>query len=68
MDYNLIRFYETVYRGISQDFLVGLGYHLNHYFGIVDHNAPLREWSPRTFSIRAGSRPGPPHRAFPSTC
>ena len=39
MDYNLIRFYETVYRGISQDFLVGLGYHLNHYFQIVDHNA-----------------------------
>jgi hypothetical protein len=39
MDYNLIRFYETVYRGISQDFLVGLGYHLNRYFGIVDQNA-----------------------------
>jgi outer membrane protein assembly factor BamA len=39
MDYNLIRFYETVYREISQDFLVGLGYHLNHYFGIVDHKA-----------------------------
>jgi surface antigen Omp85-like protein len=39
MDYNLIRFYETVYRGISPDFLVGLGYHLSHYFGIVDHNA-----------------------------
>jgi hypothetical protein len=39
MDYQLIRFYETVYRGISQDFLVGLGYHLNHYFEIVDHNA-----------------------------
>jgi outer membrane protein assembly factor BamA len=39
MDYNLIRFYETVYRGIGPHFLVGLGYHLNHYFGIVDHNA-----------------------------
>jgi len=39
MDYNLIRFYETVYRGISQSFLVGLGYHLNRYFEIVDHNA-----------------------------
>jgi hypothetical protein len=39
MDYNLIRFYETVYRGISPDFLVGLGYHLNRYFEIVDHNA-----------------------------
>ena len=39
MDYNLIRFYETVYRGISRNFLVGLGYHLNRYFKIVDHNA-----------------------------
>ena len=39
MDYNLLRFYETIYRGISRDFLVGLGYHLNHYFEIVDHNA-----------------------------
>src|SRR4051794_35782417 len=39
MDYNLIRFYETVYRGVSPGFLVGLGYHLNHYFGIVDQNA-----------------------------
>src|SRR5687767_889803 len=39
MDYNLIRFYETVYRGVSPSFLVGLGYHLNRYFEIVDHNA-----------------------------
>jgi surface antigen Omp85-like protein len=39
MDYNLIRFYETVYRGIAPNFLVGLGYHLNHYFEIVDHKA-----------------------------
>ena len=39
MDYNLIRFYETVYRGVSESFLVGLGYHLNRYFEIVDHNA-----------------------------
>ena len=39
MDYNLIRFYETVYRGVSENFLAGLGYHLNHYFGIVDQNA-----------------------------
>ena len=46
MDYNLIRFYETVYRGISRDFLVGLGYHLNHYFGIVDHNAAAGEVTP----------------------
>jgi hypothetical protein len=46
MDYNLIRFYETVYHGISRDFLVGLGYHLNHYFGIVDHNAVAGEQTP----------------------
>jgi outer membrane protein assembly factor BamA len=39
MDYNLIRFYETVYRGVSKDFLLGVGYHLNQYFEIVDHNA-----------------------------
>jgi hypothetical protein len=39
MDYYLVRFYETVYRGVSEDVLLGLGYHLNHYFGIVDHKA-----------------------------
>jgi Omp85 superfamily domain len=39
MDYNLVRFSETVYRGVSPDLLVGLGYHLNYYFGIVDHKA-----------------------------
>jgi hypothetical protein len=39
MDYYLVRFYETVYREVSEDVLIGLGYHLNHYFGIVDHNA-----------------------------
>jgi outer membrane protein assembly factor BamA len=41
MDYYLVRFYETVYRGVSEDVLLGLGYHLNRYFGIVDHKADL---------------------------
>ena len=39
MDYNLIRFHETVYRGLSRNFLFGVGYHLNRYYNIVDHNA-----------------------------
>lgn len=39
MDYQLVRFSETVYREVSPDVLVGLGYHLNYYFGIVDVNA-----------------------------
>jgi hypothetical protein len=38
MDYNLLRFYETVYREVVPNLLVGLGYHLDHYFEIVDHN------------------------------
>jgi hypothetical protein len=37
MDYNLLRFYETVYRGVTENVLLGLGYHLDYYFGIVDH-------------------------------
>jgi len=37
MDYNLLRFYETVYHGVTENVLVGLGYHLDYYFGIVDH-------------------------------
>src|SRR5215203_7369077 len=55
MDYNLIRFYETVYRGISQSFLVGLGYHLNHYFGIVDQNAAPGVVTP--YSEYSGGQP-----------
>jgi outer membrane protein assembly factor BamA len=39
MDYKLVRFYETLYRGVSPDFLLGVGYHLNYYFEIEDHNA-----------------------------
>jgi outer membrane protein assembly factor BamA len=39
MDYQLIRFYETVYRAVARNVLVGVGYHLDHYFEIVDRNA-----------------------------
>jgi len=39
MDFKLLRLYETVYREVVPNVLVGVGYHLNYYFGIVDHNA-----------------------------
>jgi len=39
MDYRLLRFYETVYHQAHGNVLVGLGYHLNYYFDVVDHNA-----------------------------
>ena len=39
MDFNLVRLYETVYREVVPNVLVGVGYHLDHYFSIVDHNA-----------------------------
>ena len=39
MDFNLLRFYETVYRETTEGLLVGLGYHLNDYFDIEDKNA-----------------------------
>jgi hypothetical protein len=39
MDYRLIRFYETVYHEATENVLVGLGYHLNYYFDVIDHNA-----------------------------
>jgi hypothetical protein len=38
MDFNLLRFYETVYHEAIPNVLVGLGYHWNHYFQIVDRN------------------------------
>jgi hypothetical protein len=38
MDFNLLRFYETVYREVIPNVLLGLGYHWNHYFQIVDHS------------------------------
>lgn len=38
MDFNLLRFYETVYREVIPNVLLGVGYHFNHYFSIVDHS------------------------------
>jgi hypothetical protein len=39
MDFRLLRFYETVYRETAEGLLVGLGYHMNDYFDIIDHHA-----------------------------
>jgi hypothetical protein len=39
MDFKLARIYETVYFETAQNALVGLGYHLDYYFDIVDKNA-----------------------------
>ena len=39
MDFNLLRFYETVYRETVRGLLVGFGYHMNDYFNIEDHDA-----------------------------
>jgi hypothetical protein len=38
MDFNLLRLYETGYLETAPNLLVGLGYHLDHHFGIVDQN------------------------------
>jgi hypothetical protein len=38
MDFNLLRFYETVYHKVIPNVLLGVGYHFNHYFTIVDHS------------------------------
>ena len=38
MDFNLLRFYETVYHKVIPDVLLGVGYHFNHYFTIIDHS------------------------------
>ena len=46
MDYRLLRFYETVYREASENVLVGLGYHLNYYFDVVDHKAVQGQVTP----------------------
>jgi hypothetical protein len=39
MDFNLLRFYQTVFRGTSGGLLLGLGYHFDRYFNIEDHHA-----------------------------
>src|SRR5262249_34149287 len=38
MDFRLIRLYETVYFQTARNVLIGLGYHLDYYFDIVDKN------------------------------
>jgi outer membrane protein assembly factor BamA len=39
MDFKLIRLYETVYREVVPDVLLGVGYHMNTYFDILDQDA-----------------------------
>ncbi len=39
IDFNLVRVYQTFYRPLTGRLLGGIGYHLNAYFNIRDHNA-----------------------------
>ena len=39
IDFNLVRVYQTFYRPLTGRLLGGVGYHLNAYFNIRDHNA-----------------------------
>ena len=39
LQYNLIRIYQTAYRPVTGQLLMGFGYHLNDYFNIVDSKA-----------------------------
>ena len=39
LQYNLIRIYQTAYRPVTGQLLMGFGYHLNDYFNIVDPKA-----------------------------
>jgi hypothetical protein len=39
LQYNLIRIYQTAYRQVTGQLLMGFGYHLNDYFNIVDPKA-----------------------------
>jgi hypothetical protein len=63
MDFNLLRFYETVYREVIPNVLLGLGYHFNYYYDIVDHGtdpatSPFGQYyagQPVTSSIASGS-------------
>ncbi len=41
MDFKVLRFYETVYREVTDGVLAGIGYHFNRYYDIVDKNAAL---------------------------
>jgi outer membrane protein assembly factor BamA len=42
MDFNLLRLYETVYLGVARGTFVGVGYHLDRHFDIIDLDAALR--------------------------
>ena len=46
MDFVLYRFYEVLYRRVSESSYIGLGYHLNHHTDIVDERAELGETTP----------------------
>jgi outer membrane protein assembly factor BamA len=46
MGFNLLRFYVTGYASVAKGLYIGLGYRLDHYFNIVDHNALSGEPSP----------------------
>jgi hypothetical protein len=46
MDFKLYRFYEVIYRRVSEASYVGLGYQLNHHADIVDDRAELGESTP----------------------
>jgi outer membrane protein assembly factor BamA len=39
MSFQLLRFYETGYNRIAENFYAGVGYHLDHYFQIHDPNS-----------------------------
>jgi hypothetical protein len=42
MDFKLVRLYETIYLGVARRTFVGVGYHLDYHFDIVDLEAALR--------------------------
>jgi hypothetical protein len=39
MDFKLLRFYETVFKEVARNVLIGVGYHMNYYADIVDQDA-----------------------------
>lgn len=46
MKFKLLRFHETGYREVTDGLQLGLGYHLDVYFDIVDENAVAGELTP----------------------
>jgi len=41
MKYNWIKFHNILYMEVAEDFYSGIGYHLDHYYDIVDDNLNL---------------------------